>query len=1683
MTFGNYVLFNLLVAILVEGFSAERHEFECEEKHLQALTKMKGEEQRKAKQAEEAALEGAAAAKNEQMAADNEKELKKLRQLDLEDDNFFSDPKCNIIRETRMLHLPPSVTVIKSTEQPKSPESLSCQHPPIITRTAATPQGSPNATLDPSNMRDFSGCMLFPSSFTSLDTVDRASLSALSIPSVTNCQGFTRGSTTQLSVHFAASRPPVSPQLMRRGSLSTEASHPRRKDSLSPSPSRLQRKGSHGSASISPRLQRRESKGSVYSWRRKGRRRGDQENLVDLSDIVVSDEYPSGYPDRSNPASDDEKLLNNNLNNLQSVNIIQQDRSHCNGGLTTLQNSPNYKRNILTQPNSISTPLTLSPQNSIRSRPPTPRVAPFQLPTGGAAVGWQNSEPLSRNNSIRNALSRQNSTRSNVSTANGRSHGHHCNGHQSNCHDQHKRDSIIPGSRHNSISGSCKDEFKPNNLESANLQTGLSKSQEMALEREEQLNSKMCWFFDMPLQLKERDAYSLFLFPPENSFRQLCVTLAEKKWFDYTVLVFIALNCITLAMERPNIPPDSTERLFLTSANYVFTVVFAVEMFVKVVAWGLWYGPRTYFRSGWNVMDGILVIVSLVDILMSMYSTSSPKIFGILRVFRLLRSLRPLRVINRAPGLKLVVQTLLSSLRPIGNIVLICCTFFIIFGILGVQLFKGTFYYCEGPNIKSVRNKTECEMVDERNQWLNRKYNFDDLGQALMALFVLSSKDGWVNIMYQGLDAVGVDIQPIQNYSEWRLLYFISFLLLVGFFVLNMFVGVVVENFHRCREEQEKEEKARRAEKRAKKLEKKRRKMRDPPYFINYSRPRLFIHNIVTSKYFDLAIAAVIGLNVITMAMEFYMMPSELIYALEIFNYFFSAVFVLEAAMKMLALGAARYFVDKWNQLDVIIVILSVVGIVLEKMQSVVMPINPTIIRVMRVLRIARVLKLLKMAKGIRALLDTVMQALPQVGNLGLLFFLLFFIFAALGVELFGRLECDEKNPCQGLGEHAHFKNFGMAFLTLFRVATGDNWNGIMKDTLREYCDSSAECVRNCCVSPIIAPLYFVVFVLMAQFVLVNVVVAVLMKHLEESHKQMEDDIDMDEELEQELAAEEAAAAAAEVAKSAAMEQLKLQHLNQVAGNTLIMYPLHKPIYKMASLPANFTFSGDDTDTPPLSPTNLLHVTDVFDTGTAAPIDFHHHQHFLNHQTFPASGGGSTKSRLGSTCMCDDVNNVNIRQASPEEPVDKVAVADLRTSISPAPSLGSYSSLHLRSSGSPSGNSNRNSLSLFPHSYLSNGMEDMASNKDVLSLPGSQWSIDNSYALFPNTSYGEGILTSLSSSSTVEPTTPNRCHVTLQSTPLTPEGGNLCPPPTYQSVVGKSRQDHISLDSLECELATPFSPSTLSSFHLSIFDNSEVGVERSGTLESIHDLFVFEEKECLSGNDGIATKGQISRTPSTSLSHVTTSSSAESSPSSSHHLLDSNTSKSTNPEPKKVRRRISTPTTTTTDSLGIASIPQDDNLSSLNLTGIGGQSSIIDDDFLTDEELGFYDSLEKTPPSSSLPVPLQQQGSVTEAFDDSNEDIIIMNPTRNTIICIYRDAEQQPLLSTSECDSTYRTSREDEDGDDDAEPPSSASNNPLINTKSLSATQDNRSSKLLHRTAHEASKSPDSEDSTSSGVC
>ncbi|TRY59084.1 hypothetical protein DNTS_008394 [Danionella cerebrum] len=565
--------------------------------------------------------------------------------------------------------------------------------------------------------------------------------------------------------------------------------------------------------------------------------------------------------------------------------------------------------------------------------------------------------------------------------------------------------------------------------------------------------------------------------------------LISHKMFDHVVLVFIFLNCITIALERPNIQPS--ERVFLSISNYVFTVIFVTEMTVKVVALGFFSGKQSYLQSSWNVLDGVLVFVSLVDILVSLASSGGNRIFGILRVLRLLRTLRPLSG---------------NANNFLAAHWKYCADLLCLFYCLWYSWSSGKFYHCEGIDTRNITNKSDC--LQSNYRWIRRKYNFDNLGQALMSLFVLSCKDGWVNIMYDGLDAVGVDQQPERNHNPWMLLYFISFLLIVSFFVLNMFVGVVVENFHKCRQDQEEEEARLLEEKRQRLMEKKRRKAQQRPYYSDYSPARLYIHTLCTNHYLDLFITGIIGINVVTMSIEHFNQPQYLEEALKYCNYVFTVVFIIEALLKLVAFGVRRFFKDRWNQLDLAIVLLSIMGITLEEIKmNAALPINPTIIRIMRVLRIARVLKLLKMATGMRALLDT-------VGNLGLLFMLLFFIYAALGVELFGKLECTEHNPCEGLSRHATFENFGMAFLTLFRVSTGDNWNGIMKDTLRECLPDDKHCLSYL---PLVSPIYFVTFVLIAQFVLVNVVVAVLMKHLEESNKEAKEDAEMDAEIEMEM--------------------------------------------------------------------------------------------------------------------------------------------------------------------------------------------------------------------------------------------------------------------------------------------------------------------------------------------------------------------------------------------------------------------------------------------------------------------------------------------------------------------------------------------------------------------------------------
>ncbi|KAM8908795.1 voltage-dependent T-type calcium channel subunit alpha-1I-like isoform 2-T2 [Spinachia spinachia] len=591
---------------------------------------------------------------------------------------------------------------------------------------------------------------------------------------------------------------------------------------------------------------------------------------------------------------------------------------------------------------------------------------------------------------------------------------------------------------------------------------------------------------------KKREDWSLYLLSPQNRFRLFCKSVMSNNSFEYTVLLFILLNCITIAMERPGIESASKERMFLNISGYVFSAVFLVEMLFKVLTLGLFFGSESYCRSAWNVVDGSLVVASLVDIVVSMTPASHSKMLGILKVLRLLRTLRPLRVVKRAPKLKLAVEALITAVKPVGNILLVCCAFIFFYAILGLQLFKGKFYTCRGEYIDDINNKTDCLSANYR--WEQKDFNFDSLPQALMSLFVMYSKDGWVTLMYDGLDAVGVDQQPVINHNEWMLLFFISFMI-VSFFLLDMFIGVMVDTFHDCQKQQKKlAEEAKNRSQCGAGAPGEAEVPQQTPYQASYSRMRLSIHTLCTSHQLDLFMAVLIFISVLIMAVEHYQQPLYIKKLTEYSHYVFTSILVIEVLLKLVAFGVLRFLRNSWNFMDLVVVLLSIMSIVLNRMRvSQHIPINPTILRVSRVLRLAQVLK----AKRIRVLLTTIIKTLSQVGNICLLFLFFFSIYATLGVEFFGQLECAEDDLCLGLNEYVNFKHFGMALFTLFLVCTGDNWSVIMMDTLKQC--RPGECSHYLMW---VSPIYFIAFVVIAQFVLANLVVAVIVQAMEDSNQE-----------------------------------------------------------------------------------------------------------------------------------------------------------------------------------------------------------------------------------------------------------------------------------------------------------------------------------------------------------------------------------------------------------------------------------------------------------------------------------------------------------------------------------------------------------------------------------------------------
>uniref|UniRef100_A0A8C3YB11 Voltage-dependent L-type calcium channel subunit alpha n=1 Tax=Catharus ustulatus TaxID=91951 RepID=A0A8C3YB11_CATUS len=603
------------------------------------------------------------------------------------------------------------------------------------------------------------------------------------------------------------------------------------------------------------------------------------------------------------------------------------------------------------------------------------------------------------------------------------------------------------------------------------------------------------------LNMKEKitpipEGSAFFIFSSTNPIRVGCHRLINHHIFTNLILVFIMLSSVSLAAEDP-IRSHSFRNNILGYFDYAFTAIFTVEILLKMTAFGAFLHKGSFCRNYFNLLDLLVVGVSLVS-----FGIQSSAI-SVVKILRVLRVLRPLRAINRAKGLKHVVQCVFVAIRTIGNIMIVTTLLQFMFACIGVQLFKGKFYKCTD---EAKQNPEECRgiyivykdgdvdspMVKER-VWQNSDFNFDNVLSAMMALFTVSTFEGWPALLYKAIDSNGENVGPVYNYRVEISIFFIIYIIIIAFFMMNIFVGFVIVTFQEQGEQEYKncelDKNQRQCVEYALKARPLRRYIPKNPYQYKF-------WYVVNSTGFEYIMFVLIMLNTLCLAMQHYGQSKLFNDAMDIMNMVFTGVFTVEMVLKLIAFKPKGYFSDAWNTFDSLIVIGSIVDVVLSEADVSISHARISI-TFFRLFRVMRLVKLLSRGEGIRTLLWTFIKSFQALPYVALLIAMLFFIYAVIGMQVFGKVAMRDNNQ---INRNNNFQTFPQAVLLLFRCATGEAWQEIMLACLPgKRCDPESDynpgeeytCGSN------FAIIYFISFYMLCAFLIINLFVAVIMDNFD----------------------------------------------------------------------------------------------------------------------------------------------------------------------------------------------------------------------------------------------------------------------------------------------------------------------------------------------------------------------------------------------------------------------------------------------------------------------------------------------------------------------------------------------------------------------------------------------------------
>ena len=592
--------------------------------------------------------------------------------------------------------------------------------------------------------------------------------------------------------------------------------------------------------------------------------------------------------------------------------------------------------------------------------------------------------------------------------------------------------------------------------------------------------------------------------------------IVEYQYFDPFILFVIFVNCVTLVVEKEydecdedvNSGCEESKEDLWYNFNIGFTSIFFVEMALKMRAYGLLNNrdPVGYFNDAWNYLDFAVVLEGILSIIIP---GGGAGLSGI----RALRILRPLRAVKRLPKLKQIVDAFVKALPLLKDTLIICVFFFLIFSICGVQVFLGEYRKrCFNRETGSLNEDIEftcgggftCPSTDFCGSHVENPNlgvtSFDNFLVAFLTIFQAITLEGWVDIMYFGMDSISI----------WTWIFYVFLILIGAFILINLTLAIILSKFNEGRAEVARQDskrakklknalelRMREAERMAKglsddKVEEDSSKVDDDfseqcddddtddnntqtptsglMRFLKLHHPGL--RKICVATWFDVLMCAIILGNMAAIASDHYPQSQSFEDNLETSNVVFTLIFVAEMILKWIGLGLADYFKDGMNVLDFVIVVVGVVEILFLGSSS---------FTAFRALRFGRLVKLIRFMKSLQNILRVLVNSLEGIFYVSMLLLLFIVIYAILGMQFFQHKLSDG----EGGVPRNNFDSFHWAFISTFQVLAGENWPALLYDGIKGS-------------TWLTGSVFFVSWVIVGQFVLLNLFLAVIMANFDD---------------------------------------------------------------------------------------------------------------------------------------------------------------------------------------------------------------------------------------------------------------------------------------------------------------------------------------------------------------------------------------------------------------------------------------------------------------------------------------------------------------------------------------------------------------------------------------------------------